>query len=429
MNTYVVQQGDSLYTISTRFGVPVDRIATANGLGSLPFLVPGQALVIPSVEKPYTVRPGDTIYTIARRNGVSVDAIVRLNNLQNADQLSPGMVIRIPAVSQNYGTIEVNGYLEPSTPEVETRIVNEVGQYLSYLAPFSYQVKADGSFAPILDEPMITAGRRYRIAPLMVITNFADGNFDTPLVDGILNNDAVQNTLIQNVLQNMRTKGYYGLNIDFERISPQNREAYNAFLRKVVAALRPQGYPTCVCLAPKTSGYASGAWHGAHDYPAVGQIADFVILMTYEWGWSGGPPYAVAPVDQVEAVVRYAVSVMPAVKVIMGMPLYGYDWQLPYMPRGPWARRVSPPEAVALAARYGAQIQFDTKTQSPFFNYIGEGGQQHVVWFEDARSVRAKLLLVNKYGLRGVSYWVLGVPFPQNWLVLSDMFNIEKLVP
>ena len=62
-----------------------------------------------------------------------------------------------------------------------------------------------------------------------------------------------------------------------------------------------------------------------------------------------------------------------------------------------------------------------------FFNYTDEAGIQHVVWFEDARSVQAKYLLVNQDGLRGVSYWVLGLPFPQNWAVLENMFNIVKV--
>lgn len=429
MDIHVVQSGDSLYKIAQRYGVPADEIYRANELGDLPFLVIGQALVIPTREISHTVSPGETLFSIARRYGTTTSSIIALNGITNPDAIAPGTVLRIPVREKNYGFIEVNGYIEPSTPEKETQTIREVGEYLTYLSPFSYQVRADGSLIPINDATMLTTARNFRIAPLLVITNFANGNFSTELVDGILASTAVQDTLIANMIQTMRTKGYYGVNIDFERISPQNRELYNNFLRRVVAALHPLGYVVSTALAPKSSEVLTGTWHGAHDYRAHGEIVDFVIIMTYEWGWSGGPPYAVAPIDLVEDVIRYAASVIPSRKIMMGMPLYGYDWMLPFMPGGKWAKRLSPQEALALAAREGATIRFDAQTQSPTFKYYDNNRVEHEVWFEDARSVRAKLLLVNKYDLRGVSYWLLGLEFPQNWIVLDSMFSIVKVVP
>ncbi len=429
MDIHVVKQGDSLYSIARRYGVPSDEIYRVNELGDIPFLVIGQALVIPTQETSYTVAPGDTLFSIARRFGTTTGSIAALNGITNPDAIAPGTVLRIPVREKNYGFIEVNGYIEPSTPETETQTVREVGEFLTYLSPFSYQVRADGSLKPINDAAMLAAAREFRIAPLLVITNFGTGTFDTELVDAILNDTAVQDTLINNMIQTMRTKGYYGVNIDFERISPENRERYNDFLRRVVAALHPAGFVVSTALAPKNSAYQTGTWHGAHDYPAHGEIVDFVIIMTYEWGWSGGPPYAVAPVDLVEEVLRYAVSVIPSRKILMGMPLYGYDWMLPFMPGGKWAKRVSPQDAVKLAAQVGATISFNEQTQAPTFKYYDSNSVQHEVWFEDARSVRAKLLLVNKYDLRGVSYWLLGLEFPQNWAVLDSMYNIVKVVP
>lgn len=428
MDIHVVKQGDSLYSIARRYGVSADEIYRANELNDIPFLVVGQALVIPTQETSYTVAPGDTLFSIARRFGTTTGNIIALNAIANPDALTPGTVLRIPVRAKNYGFIEVNGYIEPSTPEAEAQTVREVGEYLTYLSPFSYQVRADGSLKPINDAAMLAAAREHRVAPLLVITNFGTGTFDTELVDAILNNTAVQDTLINNMIQTMRAKGYYGVNIDFERISPENRERYNDFLRRVVAALHPLGFVVSTALAPKNSAYQTGTWHGAHDYKAHGEIVDFVIIMTYEWGWSGGPPYAVAPVDLVEEVLRYAVSVIPSRKILMGMPLYGYDWMLPFMPGGKWAKRLSPQDAVKLAAQVGATISYNEQTQAPTFKYYDSNSVQHEVWFEDARSIRAKLLLVNKYDLRGVSYWLLGLEFPQNWIVLDSMYSIVKVV-
>ena len=429
MDIYVVRPGDSLYAIARRFGVSPGSIFDANDLSDMPYLVVGQTLVIPTTETVYTVRRGDTLYGIAQRYGTTAADIVALNNLSDPDSISPGDVLRIPIRSKNYGYIETNAYLEPTSPQVDAARTREVAQYLTYISPFSYPVNADGSINTIDDDAILAAAKEYRTAPLMVVTNFKDGNFSTETVDAIVENEAVQKTLIDNILRIMKQKGYYGVNIDFERISPKNRQNYNDFLRRVVDALHPEGYVVSTALAPKPSDYETGAWHGAHDYQAHGEIVDFVVIMTYEWGWSGGPPYAVAPVDLVEDVIRYAVSVIPSRKIIMGMPLYGYDWPLPYMPDGQWARRISPQDAIKLAAEKGVEIRFDAQTQSPTFKYYDENGRQHEVWFEDARSVREKLKLVNKYDLRGVSYWVLGVPFPQNWIVLDEMYNIVKVVP
>lgn len=140
----------------------------------------------------------------------------------------------------------------------------------------------------------------------------------------------------------------------------------------------------------------------------------------------GGPPRAVSPIGEVEKVLRFAVSQIPPHKIMMGINLYGYDWTLPYQP-GRWARSVSPQQALEIALTNNAAISYDQKDQAPYFHYYDKDGAEHVVWFEDARSIRARYLLGARLGLRGFSYWVLGNEFPQNWLVLQDMFTVKKL--
>src|SRR5690606_10102289 len=128
----------------------------------------------------------------------------------------------------------------------------------------------------------------------------------------------------------------------------------------------------------------------AHDYAAHGTYSDFVVIMTYEWGYSGGPPMAVSPIGPVREVLEYALTEMPGNKILMGQNLYGYDWTLPFVPGGEYARAISPQQAIALARRMNAAIEYDYTAQAPFFRYIDEQGRTHEVWFEDARSIQAK---------------------------------------
>ena len=148
--------------------------------------------------------------------------------------------------------------------------------------------------------------------------------------------------------------------------------------------------------------------------------------MTYEWGYTYGPPMAVAPLPNVRRVVEYALTEIPAEKLWLGVPLYGYDWPLPFVQGRTRAQSLSPQEAVALAVRYGAEIQYDQQSQAPWFRYTDEYGGGHEVWFEDARSIQAKLALVPEYGLDGVGYWNLNRPFPQNWRVLNALYRIRE---
>jgi spore germination protein len=128
----------------------------------------------------------------------------------------------------------------------------------------------------------------------------------------------------------------------------------------------------------------------------------------------------------VRAVLDYALTEIPPTKIFIGIPNYGYDWKLPYEKGKTRAQSISNERAVMIAAQYASSIEFDETAKAPYFYYTDEYDSAHAVWFEDARSVRAKLALVAEYALRGAGYWNLDRPFPQNWLVLNDMYDIKK---
>ncbi|MBS4172252.1 LysM peptidoglycan-binding domain-containing protein [Bacillus sp. FJAT-49736] len=469
MKIYVVQSGDTLWKISQTYGISVNQIAAVNGLEDPTKLVVGEALVIPTPFQQHVVQRGESLWQISHRYGVSIQEIINANNLTDSTILHIGQVLTIPilyhivqsgeslwAIANHYGTtvsaitqvnqisnpgliyvgqklripemtkktVEVNAYVT-NMGQTGANLVAPLSAYFTYVSPFSHRVNGDGSISPLNDELIIREALNRGVSPLLVLTNFVDSSFDSDRAALILRNSDLQNTVITNILTMLKDKGYRGLNIDFEYVYPEDKENYNNFLRKVVERLRPEGYSVSTALAPKLRADQKGLLYEAHDYAAHGEIVDFVVIMTYEWGWIGGSPMAVAPISQVRKVLDYAITVIPRNKIVMGVPLYGYDWKIPWK-QGTLAKIVSPREAVNIAGKYGAAIRYDESFQSPFFRYTDESRQQHEVWFEDARSMQIKYDTVKDYNLRGLSYWVLGTTFPQNWPVLEANFKIKK---
>ncbi len=427
MQIHVVRPGDTLWRLSQAYGVPVNQLIESNKIPNPTRLVVGQTIVIPIVGSYHWVRPGESLYTISRQYNVPISELIRINQILNPNQIPVGLPLYIPPKPRP--TIDVGAYIDPRlTGARSATIVDQVADNLTFLNVFSYQINTDGTLTPVNDQPSINAAYRHRAAPLMVLTNFTEGRFSIELATKILNDEALQDKILDEAIAIMEEKGYVGLDFDFEYLGAQNREPYNQFLRKAASRLREKGYFISTALAPKLSAGQIGTLYEGHDYKAHGEIVDFIFFMTYEWGWSGGPPMAVSPLNQVRKVMEYAVSVVPKNKIMMGMPLYGYDWTLPYVPGGKFARAISPQQAIELAVRYNARIEYDPIAQAPHFNYYDEQGREHEVWFEDARSVQASFNLVKELGIRGLFYWVLGYDFPQNWLLIQDNFVVRKRV-
>lgn len=377
----------------------------------------------------YVVKQGDSLWSIARGYGVTSNQIAVANQLENPNALAVGQALVIPTVSQSTTpkpVIDVNAYTI-NAGETGAREIQEVGRYLTYWMPFVYSIKEDGSLTTLDDTEMLKSASAERIVPVLAITNFSSTTTGAGLAHTVLSSRALQEKLITNILAVMKEKGYQGLNIDFENVRPGDRESYNQFLQLAVDRLHPEGYFVSSALAPKTSSTQRGELYEAHDYEAHGRIVDFVVLMTYEWGYRKGPAQAISPLNEIKKVLDYAVTVIPRDKILFGFQIYARDWVLPFV-QGQEAETFSQQEAIQRAIQYQAAIQYDEKAQSPFFRYTDAQGRRHEVWFEDARSAQAKFDMVKAYNLRGISYWVLGYPFPQNWLLLEDNFTIRKRV-
>lgn len=428
MQIHVVTEGETLTSIANTYNTTAVAITNANELDAPNDLVIGQALVIPIFGQFYFVQQGDSLYSIANRFGMTYQELATINNISPEMTLPIGLRLYIPPRAKR--AITSYAYIEPFGDTVSETLENAAAKnspYLTFLALFSYRVNRDGSLTspPIGNLQEIAANTDTAMA--MVVTNLEGPGFSDELGHIILTVQAVQNTLLDNIVNTAQTQGFTDIHFDFEFLPSDDREAYNAFLRKAKERFSQEGLLLSTALAPKTSATQTGQWYEAHDYAAHGEIADFVVLMTYEWGYSYGPPMAVSPIDQVRNVVDYALTVIPADKILLGQNLYGYDWTLPFVEGGEAARAVSPQQAIAIARENNAVIQYDTSAQAPFFTYTDAEGNEHEVWFEDARSIQAKFDMIRELDLLGIAYWKLGLAFPQNWLLLDDQFTITKL--
>lgn len=366
------------------------------------------------------VQEGDSLYSIADRTGVPIWKIAFDNQIINPDRLAVGQALLILQPEES-GSIRQDMYVTGyAYPFVEPYILEQAFPALNELLIFSYGFTFDGELIPPPQDElwMIESAWQNGIEPLLVLTPFSEGAFNNQLVKVLVENQEIQDRLITNVLQTVREKGYSGVDIDFEYILPENRTAYAEFVGRMWETMSANGYKTSVALAPKESADQRGLLYEGMDYRMLGEAADNVFLMTYEWGYTYSAPMAVAPLNKVRQVVEYTLTEIPREKILMGIPNYGYDWELPFERGITKARLIGNVEAVQLAIENNAAIEYAPIAQSPHFTYQ-KNGVTHEVWFEDVRSISAKINMAAEYELLGVGYWNLMRPFRANWLLLE----------
>ena len=373
------------------------------------------------------VKSGDTVDSIAESHGIPVSSVIYNNQLVYPYALAVGQALLLSSEESSESSYPawVNGY---AYPFIRQDVLDETLPFLSSLSVFSYGFTTDGDLIPptVDDSFMIEAALMSGVRPVLTLTPLgADGNFNNALITAVVNDQTAKDNLLTNLLATVQAKDFGGVDIDFEYIRPEDRIPFADFVADVRNLLAPYGYHVSVALAPKTSDSQAGLLYEGKDYRLLGEAADSVLLMTYEWGYTYGPPMAVAPLNKVREVVEYAITRIAPSKIDLGIPNYGYDWTLPFVQGSSRATTVSNQEAVRIAIENGVPIQFDEVAMSPFFRYEKDG-QQHEVWFEDVRSYREKFSLVPTYGLRGMGYWQIMRFFRPNWLLLEDTFRIQK---
>lgn len=374
----------------------------------------------------YVVKQGDTLDKIASEYSIKLDFLIAQNMLKEPNNLVIGQTIVIPDNNSNnrLKAICTNGYLYPN---IDLDVLDKTLKYLTFATIFTYGFDQNADLIIPQDEDALDVILESDTKPILLISTLgSDGQFSNELANILLNNLDLQYKLIYNLITIMQNKNYFGLDIDFEYVLPEDRDNFINFIALATEIFNKYGYPVMTSLAPKVSSDQKGLLYEAHDYNPIGDNSDAVLLMTYEWGYTYGPPMAVSPLNSVKKVLDYAITEIPPEKIFMGIPNYGYDWTLPYIKGETKAQSIGNVQAVEIALQNNATIKYDDTAQSPYFSYYSDD-KEHIVWFEDARSIKAKLLTAYDYNFTGVSFWNIMRYFPQNWLVLESLFDIYKI--
>jgi spore germination protein YaaH len=294
----------------------------------------------------------------------------------------------------------------------------------SEISPFWYTVDADGRVvpftteagAPYVDPSILSFLRGNGILVIPTVANILNGVWNGALVSRVIASPTLAAANIANLVQLAVTEGYDGIDLDYENLGASDRPAFTDFVNRLADALHASGKLLTVNVYAKTS--EPGTWGGpqAQDWWAIGQAADQVRIMTYEYHWATSGPGPISPITWVNDVLAFARSTMSADKVMQGVPLYGYDWV------GQSGVDIVWEQATALAKQYGATIAWDAASASPWFEYRAKGAR-HTVWFENGSSVDAKLQANAASGAAGVTLWRLGGQDPAVWSALRTRFG------
>lgn len=376
----------------------------------------------------YVVKEGDTIEGISGEYGVSPDSLIYMNQLVPPYGLAEGQALLVDEAGGAEGEPVRAHILGYAYPFISRWTLAHSLPALSALGVFSYGFTEAGELVePVLSDGwMIHDAREQGAEPVLTFTSIGpDGRFHSGLIQALLEDEALQQRVIWNLGRTMQEKGFGGIDLDFEYIPAEYAERYAGFANRLRRVMDLFGYQVSAALAPKTSREQPGLLYEGMDYRLLGQAVSQAMLMTYEWGYAYGPPMAVAPLNMVRRVVDYALTEIPAGKLLLGIPNYGYDWPLPYEKGGQRAKTLGNVEAVRLAVLNGAKIHFDGLAKSPYFHYERDG-VRHEVWFEDVRSWKAKFDLVKEKGLRGAGIWQMMQLFRAGLLLLRDSFQVER---
>ncbi|MDP4125325.1 MAG: glycosyl hydrolase family 18 protein [Bacillota bacterium] len=277
------------------------------------------------------------------------------------------------------------------------------GSYIDAYADFAYQLQPTGQFTGQANEFALREAQGQGIAPLILFHNYNGKIFDPLPLRSVLSSSVLQRDCVHQIL-NLIPATSAGVHIDFEGVEAPYRIPFLTFLESLRESLHERGLVLTIAIpAKRTEWEAPG-----YDFASIGRLCDAITLMTYDEHYSGGSPGPIASLPWMTESLDYAIRYIPNEKLLLGIPVYGYDWS-------DEQTQMIPMRAIKeLVERTNARIQWSDPAVEPYF-YYWQGRLKHSVWYENELSAKIRLGFVKSYRLRGIAIWRLGYETGRFW--------------
>jgi len=303
---------------------------------------------------------------------------------------------------------------------------------IGLLVPTWYQVDENGLVTGGPDPTVLTTARQEDLPVMPIVALFNLKKFHS-----LAGNVPAQQQMNQALLREARLHGYVGFQFDFENVSYLDRDGLNAVVERSAEALHQAGLKLTIATVPNAPGYPGQGgfakwiytdWRGAYDLATLAKYVDLICLMTYDQHTRWTTPGPVAGWQWTLDNLDYALKSVPKQKLSLGIPLYGYHWYAGAPSIDPTSGQASPnpvadsigaPDALQLAAAYGAKPDWDPLDHTAFF-YFYRDQMREWIFYTDLRTFRDRYRLAKDRGLQGFCSWVLGSEDPQIWTLLPD---------
>jgi len=326
----------------------------------------------------------------------------------------------------------VNGWLPYWSMSGSLNSVTTNADLWSDASPFWYQATGATTITkhPGAGDTLVIDALRIR--NIKVVPTVTE-SLDAPGMAKLLADPSQRAAHVTALVNLVTANGFDGVDLDYESMNfggtstdrASVRSGFVTLVRELGAALDAHGRLLSVTVGARTR--ADDPNWSVFDYGGIAPSVDRFRIMTYDYHWRGGSPGAVAPVWWVNTVLAYAVTAVPASKIEVGVPLYGYDWPAdPTQPDGYGvATSRTYQQAEALRVQYGAVRQWSASEGAPYFTYTAPDGVKHIVWYNDADATKTKMTFIEKYGVRGLVFWAVGSEDTKQWAALRS-YAIQK---